>query len=104
MIRSPETRPTPSTVVLERKLNSTENILRDSLANVTKMNGSSDEVYIRNCITSFKTKTKSYEVANHALVTRKKPTYHVHAAKNLVEIRLGLVRRDSSYSIPGWLR
>ena len=95
MIHSPEIRPTPSTMVSERKLDSTVNILRDALANVTKVNGSSDDVYVRNCITSLKTKTKNYEVANHALVTRKKQTGHVHAAEQLVEIRLGIVHRDS---------
>ena len=95
MIRLPETRPTPFTVVLERELDSTENILRDSLADVTKVNGSSDDVYVRNCITSLKTKTKNYEIANHALVTRKKQTGHIPAAEQLVEIRLGKVHRDS---------
>ena len=84
-------------MVLERELDLTENILRDLLANVAKMNGSSNYVYIRNCITSFtslKTKTKKYEVANQALVPRKKQTGHVHAAEQLVEIRLGIVHRD----------
>ena len=37
MFRSSETRLTPSTVVLERELDSTENILRDALAKVTKV-------------------------------------------------------------------
>ena len=59
------------------------------------MNGCSDDVYILNFITSLKTKTKNYEVANHALVTRKEQTGHVHAAEQLVEIQLGIVHRDS---------
>ena len=44
MIRTPETRPTPSTAVLERELDLTDNILRDAHAIVGKVNGSSDEV------------------------------------------------------------
>ena len=47
MIRSPEKRPTPSTMVLERKLDTMENMLRDALANVTKVNGSSNDVLFR---------------------------------------------------------
>ena len=95
MICSPKTRQNPSTVVLEHELVTTENILRNALTTVTKLNGSSDDVYIRNCIMSLKTKTKNYEVANHALVTRKQRTSYVHAAGQLVEIRLGIVHRDS---------
>ena len=36
-----------------------------------------------------------YEVSNHALVTRKMQIGHVHAAEKLVEIRLGILHRDS---------
>ena len=68
-------------MVLERELVSMENILRNSLANVSKVKSSSHYIYIRNYITSLKTKTKNNKVANHALVTRKKQTGHVHAAE-----------------------
>ena len=96
MIQSAETRPNPSTVMLEHVVVTTENILRNALAYVTKVNGSSNDVYIRICITSLSTETKNYEeVANHAVVTRKKQTGHVHAAEQLVEFRLGIVHRDS---------
>ena len=71
MICSPKTRQNPSTVVLEHELVTTENILRDAIAFVTKVSGSSDDVYIRNFITSLKTKTTNYEVADHTLVTLK---------------------------------
>ena len=59
------------------------------------MNGSSDDVYIRNYITSLKSKIEKYEVVNHALVTRKEQTGHVHAAEHLIEIILGIIHRDS---------
>ena len=39
MIGSPETRPNPSTPVLERELDLTENILGEALANVAKVSG-----------------------------------------------------------------
>ena len=95
MIRLPETRQSPSTILLEREVDSTEGILRNTLANVTKVSGFSDEVYIRNFIASLKTKTKDYEVANHALVTGRRHTAHIHKADQLVESGLEIVHRES---------
>ena len=94
MISSPEARQALSTTVLEHELVMTENVLRDALAYATKVNGSSDDVYIRNSITCLKTKANNYEVANHALVTRKEQTGHVQNTEHLVEIRLGIVHQD----------
>ena len=96
MFRTPETRPTLSTMVLGHELVRTENILLNALATVTKVNSSSNDIYICNCITPLKIKTKIYEVANHALVIRNKQPGHVHAAEQWVEVRLGIVHRDSS--------
>ena len=95
MIYSPETRQSPSNILLEHEVDSTEGIPRDTLANVTKFSGSSDEVRIRRCISSLKTKTKNYEAANHALVTRRRYIGHVHEADQLVESRLDVLHRDS---------
>ena len=95
IIRSPEYRQSPSTVLLEHEVDSTEVILRDFFANVTRVSGSSDDVHIRSFIASLKTKTKNYEVANRALVACKEQTDHVRAAKHLAESRLNIVHRDS---------
>ena len=80
---------------MERELDSTEVTLRDALANVTNISGSSDDVHIRDFITSLKTKTKNYEVANHALIIRRRHIGNTHEADQLVESRLEIVHRDS---------
>ena len=81
--------------MFERELDLTENILRDSFANVARVSGSSDDVHVRSFIASLKIKTRNYEVANHPLVTRRKQTGHVHEAEQLVESRLNIVHPDS---------
>ena len=50
MMCSPDSRPVPSTMILERELDAAESSLRDSLAAVTKSNASSDNIYIREYI------------------------------------------------------
>ena len=99
MILSPETRQSPSTVLLEHELDSTEGILHDSLANATRVSGSSDYANIRRFIAYLKTKNKNYEVANHALVTRRRQTSHVHEAEQLVWSRLDTLHRDSYQAV-----
>ena len=99
MIRLPESRQSPSTILLEREVDSTESILRDSLAIVTSVIGSSDDVHTRKFITSLKIKTKNYEVANHALVNSRRQTGHVHAAEQLIESRLDIVHRDAYQAV-----
>ena len=73
----------------------TEGILRDTLANVTKVSISTDDIHIHGFIASLKTKTKNYEVANHVLVTRRRQTGHIHDAGQLAESRFNLVHRSS---------
>ena len=99
MIRSPETRQSPSTILLESELDSTEAALRDALANVTKISNSSDDVHIRGFITSLKTKTKTYETANHALIVCRRHTGDIHEADQLVENRLEIVHGDSYQAV-----
>ena len=99
MIRSPETRQSPSTILLERELDSTEVTLHDALANVTKISNSSDDVHIRGFNTSLKTKKKNYEAPNHALIVRRRHTGNIHEADQLVEIRLEIVHRDSYQAV-----
>ena len=58
-----------------------------------------DDIHIRSFIASLKTKTKNYEVTNHALVTRRSHTGHVHEAEQLVESKLDIVHRDSYQAV-----
>ena len=72
MIRSPDSRLVPSTLILERELDAAESSLRDSLAAVTKVNASSDDIHIREYIGTLKSKSEKYAAVNHALASRKK--------------------------------
>ena len=91
MIRSPETQQSPSTILLERELDSTDVTLRHALANVTKISNSSDYVHIRRFTMSLKTQTKYYEAASHALIVRMRHTGNIHEADQLIENRLQIV-------------
>ena len=99
MVRSPKSRQSPSTVLLECEVDSTKGTLRDFLANITSAIGFTDDVHIRSFITSLKTKTKNYEVVSHALVTRRKQTGYAHDAEQLIESRLDMIHRDSYQAV-----
>ena len=72
MIRTPDTRPVPSTMILERELDAAESSLLDALAAVTKVHTSSDDIHIRDYIRTLKNKSEKYATANHDLASRKK--------------------------------
>ena len=59
-------------MILERELDAAESSLRDSLAAVTKINASSDDILIREYIGTLKRKSGKYAAANYALASRKK--------------------------------
>ena len=95
MHRTPETRCTPSTIMLVSNLDACEHTIRHTLAESPKCALTSDPQCIVEAISKLKIQSDNYSEANRALVRRKRELGSTNEVEELVASRLKLVHGDA---------
>ena len=95
MHRTPETRCTPSTIMLVSNLDACEHTICHTLAKSPKCALASDPQCIVEAISKLKIQSDNYSKANRTLVRRKRELGYTNEVEELVASRFKLVHADA---------